>query len=300
MSFGTQLLQYVIAGLTLGSIYAIVALGFAMIYNATKVINFAQGEFVMLGGLITIFLYSKLHLPLIPCIPVAILVVTFIGILMERFTIAPANVGGQEREKVVVLMIMITIGVSEFLKGGAMLLWGKDPLGLPAFSGEKPVVLLKATFNPQIIWVVGITLLVVILIRFFLSRTLLGKAMRGCSDNETLARLMGIDVKWMSMASFALSAASGSIGGILITPMTLMTFDGGLMLGLKGFCAGVIGGFGNVFGAIVGGFVLGLLETLGAGLISSSYKDAIAFLSLLLILRFKPTGILGAKAILKA
>ena len=300
MSFETQLLQYIIAGLTLGSIYAIVAMGYSMIYNATKVINFAQGEFVMLGGLITIFLHSKLHIALIPCIILTTLLVTFIGILIERFTIAPANVGGQDREKVVVILIMITIGVSEFLKGGAMLLWGKDPLGLPAFSGEKPIVFLKATFNPQIIWVVGITLLVVIIIKFFLSHTLLGKAMRGSSDNQTLARLMGIDIRLMSMASFALSAASGAIGGILITPMTLMTYDGGLMLGLKGFCAGVIGGFGNVLGAIVGGFVLVLLETLGAGLISSSYKDAIAFLSLLLILRFKPTGILGAKAILRA
>jgi branched-chain amino acid transport system permease protein len=300
MAFETQLLQYVIAGLTLGSVYAIVALGYSMVYNATKVINFAQGEFVMLGGLVTIFLYSKLHLPLLLCILVTIPIVSFIGILIERLTIAPVNVGGQDREKVVVILIMITIGVSEFLKGGAMLLWGKDPLGLPAFSGEKPVVLLKATFNPQILWVIGITLLMVIIIRFFLTHTILGKAMRGSSDNQILARLMGIDIKLMSMASFALSAASGSMGGILITPMTLMSYDGGLMLGLKGFCAGVIGGFGNVTGAIVGGFVLGLLETLGAGLISSSYKDAIAFLTLLLILRFKPTGILGAKAILRA
>jgi len=299
MSFETQLLQYFIAGLTVGSIYAIVALGFAMVYNATKVINFAQGEFVMLGGMVTIFLYGNLHLPLIPSVILSILVVTLIGILIERFTIAPANVG-QEREKVVVLLIMITIGASEFLKGAAMLLWGKDPLGLPTFSGEEPIVLWNAYFNPQIIWVVGITLLVVIFVRFFLTHTLLGKAMRGCSDNQTMARLMGIDIKLMSMASFALSAASGSIGGIIITPMTLMTFDGGLMLGLKGFCAGVIGGFGNVYGAIVGGFVLGLLESLGAGLISSSYKDAIAFLCLLLILRFKPTGILGAKTILRA
>lgn len=300
MAFETQLLQYVIAGLTLGSVYAIVALGYSMVYNATKVINFAQGEFVMLGGLVTIFLYGKLHLPLLLCILLTIPIVSFIGILIERLTIAPANVGGQDREKVVVILIMITIGVSEFLKGGAMLLWGKDPLGLPAFSGEKPVVLLKATFNPQILWVIGITLLMVIIIRFFLTHTILGKAMRGSSDNQILARLMGIDIKLMSMASFALSAASGSMGGILITPMTLMSYDGGLMLGLKGFCAGVIGGFGNVTGAIVGGFVLGLLETLGAGLISSSYKDAIAFLTLLLILRFKPTGILGAKAILRA
>jgi branched-chain amino acid transport system permease protein len=268
-----------------------------MVYNASKVINFAQGEFVMLGGLVTIFLYGKIHLPLILSMMATTVIVTFIGILIERFTIAPANVGGMDREKVVVILIMITIGVSEFLKGGAMLLWGKDPLGLPTFSGEKPIVFWKVSFNPQIIWVVGITLLVVILIKFFLSHTLLGKAMRGCSDNQTLARLMGIDIKWMSMVSFALSAASGSVGGILITPITLMTFDGGLMLGLKGFCAGVIGGFGNVLGSIVGGFVLGLLESLGAGLISSSYKDAIAFLILLLILRFRPTGILGAKTI---
>jgi len=246
------MLQYIIAGLTLGSIYAIAAMGFAMIYNATKVINFAQGEFVMLGGMVTIFLYKNLHLPLVLCIIPTTLIVTLIGILLERLAVAPANVGGQDREKVIVLLIMVTIGASEFLKGGAMLLWGKDPLGLPTFSGEKPIILLKASFNPQIIWVVGITLLVVIFIRFFLSHTLLGKAMRGCSDNQTLARLMGIDIKLMSMASFALSAASGSIGGILITPMTLMTYDGGLMLGLKGFCAGVIGGFGNVFGAVVG------------------------------------------------
>jgi branched-chain amino acid transport system permease protein len=299
MPFETQLLQYIASGLTVGSVYAVVAMGFVMIFNATGVINFAQGEFVMLGGMVAIFLFKNLHVPLVLCFFLSVLTVSLVGILLERLAVTPANVG-QEREKVIVILIMITIGAAEFLKGVAMLLWGKDPLGFPAFSGEKPIVVLRAYLNPQIIWVIGITLLVVGFIRFFFSYTLLGKAMRASSDNQTLARLLGVDIKLMAMASFALSAASGAMAGVLITPITFMTFDGGLMLAVKGFCAAVIGGFGNVFGAVLGGFVLGLLESVGAGLISSGYKDAIALLSFLLILRFKPTGILGAKAILRA
>jgi branched-chain amino acid transport system permease protein len=220
-----------------------------------------------------------------------------IGILLERLAITPQNVAsvGVEREKVLVTLILITIGAAEFIKGGVMLLWGKEPLGIPPIYGEKPIVLWGAYINPQVIWVIIITLSVLVLIQFFLFYTLSGKAMRASSDNQIYARLVGIDSDIMAMSSFALSAASGAIAGFVITPITFMEYDGGLMFALKGFCGAVIGGFGNVIGAIIGGFILGILESLGAGLISSGYKDAIAFIVLILILRLKPSGILGAK-----
>jgi branched-chain amino acid transport system permease protein len=293
MDLSSQILQYLISGITNGAIYAVIALGFTIIYNATEVINFAQGEFVMLGGMAVIALEGVGHLPLPLSFLLAVLAVTLTGIILERFAIRPV------RRPNPITLIIITVGASIFLRGVAMMLWGKDPLGLRPFSGENPIHLAGATLVPQSVWVLMVTVVVMTGLHFFYKRTITGKAMRACAFNRRAASLVGISVNRMVLVSFALSAAIGAAAGIVIVPITLCSYDVGTMLGLKGFCAAVLGGLGSSPGSILGGFLLGVLEALGAGLISSGFKDAIAFFVLLLVLFVRPSGLLGPREIKK-
>jgi branched-chain amino acid transport system permease protein len=290
MDLSVQILQYVISGITIGAIYAVIALGFTIIYNSTEVINFAQGEFVMLGGMAVIALIS-IGLPLGLSFILAVLSVTLVGITLERFTIRPA------RSSSPITLIIITVGASIFLRGMAMMLWGKDALGLKPFTGSDPIHVAGATLVPQSLWVLGVTVVVTVGLQFFYKRTITGKAMRACAFNRRAASLVGISVNRMVLVSFALSAAIGAAAGIVIVPITLCGYDVGTMLGLKGFCAAVLGGLGSSPGSILGGFLLGVLEALGAGLISSGFKDAIAFFVLLLVLFIRPSGLLGPKEV---
>jgi branched-chain amino acid transport system permease protein len=281
-----ELLQFFLTGLTLGGIYALIALGFVTIYTVTGHINFTQGEFVMLGALISASMVrggTELWLAVVA----AILLVGLLGALFERAVIYPA------RNSPVVTVIIITIGFSVAVRGVALLIWGTQSYPLPSFSPGEPLFVLGATMNKQSIWVLGLSLLVVSLLFAFFERTAMGKALRACAINRMAARLMGISPQRMSLFCFTLSAMLGALAGIVITPMTTATYDMGLMLGLKGFVAAVLGGLTSTTGAVLGGFLLGILEALGAGLISSGYKDAISFLILLLVLLKKPEGLLG-------
>ncbi|UCG80942.1 MAG: branched-chain amino acid ABC transporter permease [Desulfobacterales bacterium] len=293
ISFASQLLQYTITGITVGSIYAMVAIGFNIIYNVTEAINFAQGEFVMLGGLIMVFLQVTLNIPLVLSFPLTIVVVTVVGILLDRLAIRPI------REPSVLSMIIATIGAAFFIKGAAMFIWGKDPFDLPPFSGRNPIAFYGAVVQPQSLWVVGFLVAVVITLTLFFDRTILGKALRACAVNPNASSLVGMNVKYMILLSFAMSAAIGAVGGIVITPISLMEYDRGAMLAVKGFAACVLGGMGSFPGAIMGGLIIGLIESLGAGLISSGYKDAFALLVLLFVLFLKPSGLLGSVEISK-
>lgn len=288
MGLASQILQFFFTGLNVGSIYALVALGFTMIYNATSIINLAQGEFVMLGGLVMVFFTAGLQIPMVLGFPLTIAVVTLLGALFERLAIHPL------RNASLITLIIVTLAGSILFRGGAMLIWGKDAFGLAPFSSGKPIHAWGATLQPQFFWVLGITGLVLLGIWFFFNRTLAGKAMTACSFNSTAARLVGINVRKMVLFSFSLSAAVGAIAGIIITPITLMEYDRGPLLALKGFAAAVLGGLGSGGGAIVAGFLIGILESLGAGLISSGYKDAIALLVLLIVLWIKPSGLFGS------
>ncbi len=283
-----QLLQFLVTGITVGSTYALVGLGFALIYNASDVVNFAQGEFVMLGAMIAIALLAA-GLPLSLAAIVATLITVLVGLLLERFAIEPA-LGAS-----VVATIIITIGAAIFLRGIAMLLWGKDFHSLPAFSGDTPIRIGGATLLPQSLWVLGVTVALVVLVRLFFDHTLLGKALLACSFNRAAAQLVGINVRVMLRLAYGLSAGLGALAGILIAPITFSSYEAGVMLGLKGFSAAIVGGIGNPMGAVAGGLLLGVLESLGAGLISSGYKDAIAFLFVLMVLFFEPTGLFGHK-----
>ena len=288
-----QVVQYILTGITVGSIYAIVAVGFNIIYNATEIINFAQGEFVMLGGLVMVSLVHGAHVPMPLAFVIAVAAVTVVGLLMERLAIFPL------KDASVIRLVIITLAVSILIKGLAMFVWGKDSFGLPAFSGNKPLFFLGAAVMPQTLWIIGVTVAVVVLLTLFFERTMLGKAMIACADNRDAASLVGIDVQRMVMLSFMLSAALGAVAGIIITPVSLMEYDRGALLALKGFGAAVLGGLGNFYGAVAAGIILGIIESLSAGLISSAYKDAIALGVLLVVLFVRPGGLLGSAEVIK-
>lgn len=288
----STILQYAFAGIKIGSIYAMVALGFNIIYNTTGIINLAQGEFVMLGGMFTVTL-AKL-MPLGLAFPIAVLAVAIVGCLFERAAIWPA------RRSSVITLIMITIGGSFLLKGAAMQVWGKNSFPLRPFSSEKPINILGAWVQPQVFWIIGVLAVVMILLTLFFRFTLTGKAMRACAANRAAATLSGISVDRMVLLSFALSAGIGAIAGIVITPVTLVDYGCGSMYALKGFAAAVLGGLGVSAGAVVGGLTIGLMECFGAALPfqgASSYKDGFALLILFVFLCAKPSGILGRAAI---
>lgn len=282
-----QILQFLLTGVTVGATYALVALGFAIIYNASDVVNFAQGEFVMMGAMSAIAMSAGDGLPIFLSLPLAVLVTIGVGILLQRFAIAPA------RGASVVTTIIITIGASIFLRGVALLLWGKSIFAMPHFSGEQPIHIGKATLLPQNLWVMGGAALLVLGVHWFFNHTTHGKAILACSCNRTAAQLVGINVGMMMLIAYGLSAFLGAMAGILVTPITFTSYDAGVMLGLKGFSAAILGGMGNPMGAVAGGLLLGLIESLAAGLISSGYKDAIGFVILLLVLFLKPSGLFG-------
>jgi branched-chain amino acid transport system permease protein len=279
--------QFIASGLTVGAIYALVALGFSIIFNASRVINFAQGEFVMIGGMSAVSLVAT-GLPVLAAIAGAVLIAGAVGLLLEKLAIARA------RRADVTTLIIITIGASILLRGIAQILWDKRIHALPPLSGDRPLELFGASILPQSLWVLSVTLVVVVALWWFFGWTRLGKAMLATSHNRLAAQLVGIDVGFVLFASFGLAAVLGAVAGVLIAPITFTSYDAGVMLGLKGFAAAILGGLGSFPGAIVGGLVLGMLESLGAGYLSSAYKDVIAFVIILVVLFFRPDGILGA------
>lgn len=283
-----QFLQFLFSGITVGAVYALSALGFTLVYNASGVINFAQGEFIMLGGMSTVA-FLALGLPLWAAILLAVLCTVLVGFALDKFAIEPA------KNAEVLTVIIITVGASIFIRGLTSIFMGKDQHSLPSFSGDDPIAILGATLLPQSLWVIGVMLLVVLALGWFFSRTLLGKALLATSCNPLAAKLVGINTNFALLLSFGLSAMLGAVGGILVAPITLTSYDVGIMLGLKGFVAAVLGGLGSGPGAIAGGLLLGIAEAMAAGYISSEYKDAVPFILILLILFFMPRGLFGAR-----
>ena len=242
----------------------------------------------MIGGMATVSLVAA-GLPYLLAIPLAIAIAALVGLALEKFAVEPA------RDASVITLIIITIGASIFLRGLATLIWDKRFHALKPFTGDTPIAIAGATILPQSLWVLGVTLVIVLALSWFFGRTLLGKAMFATSHNRLAAQLVGINVRMMLFLSFGLSAALGAIAGILIAPITTTSYDVGVMLGLKGFAAAILGGLGSGIGAVVGGLVLGIVEIMSAGYISSAYKDAIAFVVMLTVLFFLPSGLFGTR-----
>ena len=285
-----QFLQYVFSGITSGSIYALTALGFTLVYNATDIINFAQGQLVMLGGMTAAGLRGfGLSLPL--CFLGAVATVAVVSVVFEQAAIKPLMGKG------VISQIIATVGASFVFEAAAMLIWGRDAKTLSPFTGDTPLRIGGATLVPQTLWVVGATVLIVTALQVFYRRSLFGKAVRACAVNPMAARLQGISYRQVVLVSFVLSGVISAAAGVMITPISFMSYSSGTMLGLKGFAAATLGGLGNPLGAVLGGFALGIIEALGVGVVSAGYKDAIAFVILLLVLFLRPAGLLGAKVV---
>ena len=286
MSLADQLAQYLASGLVVGGVYALIGLGFVIVYRVTRIVNFAQGELVMLGALLTVS-GRQLGLSTPTAALAAVVAGAAVGALLERVAIHPV------RRAPALTILIVTIGASIAIRGVALVAWGTDPYAVPAFSPGPPLRLLGATVVRQGLWVLAVAAAVFAALGLFFTRTYTGTAVRACAVNTRGARLMGIRVERMWLLSFALSGALGAAAGAVIAPITYATYDMGLLLGLKGFVAAVLAGLVSPAGAIVGGILLGLLESLSAGLLSSGYKDAVAFVVLIVALMLRPQGLFG-------
>jgi branched-chain amino acid transport system permease protein len=278
-------LQFVITGIANGAIYALIALGFTLIYNSRQIINFAQGEFVVIGGMAAYTYYATLHLPLWLAVILAVLSVTLLGVAFERLVILPLKNAAS------IALIIATVGMSILLRTASMIIWGKEALSLPHFFGDKPIVIFGATILPQQLFIIILAAVIVVAMQLFFRKTVTGKAMMAASINPEAASLMGIRSSRMVMYSFAFSAGIGAIAGVAIAPLVMMSFGSGASLGIKGFSAAILGGLTNPLGAVLGGLTLGVIESVGAGLISSAFKEAIALIVLLAVLLVKPSGL---------
>jgi branched-chain amino acid transport system permease protein len=282
-------LQYLIAGLTYGMIYAVVGMGFNIIYNTTGIINFAQGEFVMLGGMIAVTLHAFAPLPI--AIAGAVLATMAIGAVIElafiRWLSSPS----------LLRMIIITIGVSILVREAAHLAWGQDVRSLPYFTGDEVTTLAVggARISPQVLWALGACAAMVALITVFFRSTMLGRQMRACASNRVAASLCGLPTRNLVTLSFVLSAGMGALAGCVVSPITYTQYAIGTGLAIKGFTVAILGGLGNSLAAVAAGLVLGVLEAFSVSLMPTAYKDAISIAVLLGILFVRPSGLFAAR-----
>ncbi|MCL5104425.1 MAG: branched-chain amino acid ABC transporter permease [Armatimonadetes bacterium] len=287
-----QIPQLIVSGITSGCIYAIVAIGFSIIYSSTQVINFAQGEFVMIGAMVAAVLIAKYSL--IVAFPIAIGAACLVGALLAICILIPA------KKATVVTLIIITVGASIMLRGLAQLFWGETAIPVAPFTGvrtdagveDRVFHIFGAVARAQDLWVIVITAILVVGMHLFFKYTLIGKAMRACSMNPTGARLVGISVRKMIVISFVMAAGLGAIAGVTVSPLFYAKCNMGTALGLKGFCAAVLGGLGSFGGGVAAGIILGIVESLAGGLLWSDYREAVAFVILVAILFIKPQGLL--------
>ena len=284
MNFSVAL-QIFISGLNLGCIYAALGLGFFVVYSVTRVFNLAQGQFVMLGGMLTVSFYA-MGIPLIPSILVAVIITALAGAGLYRFIMYPA------RKSSGATKVFLTVGFALVIEGIALRVWGWEYRSLPAFFNSPSIQLWEATIFGQTPWVIGVTLLMVIGLFLFFGRTIQGKALRACANEPLGARMMGISIERMALFSFILAAGLGAVVGALITPLTMTSYSIGWPLTIKGVLAAFVGGITRAEGVILGGLVFGMIEAITAGLIPGGYHNAIAPGILILVLLFRRHGLL--------
>jgi len=290
----TTNLQMITAGLAMGSIYALVALGFVLIFNAVGVVNFAQGEFVMVPAFVAVWLMSYLNLPFaLTCVATVIFMGIF-GIIFQRIAYYPL------RNRTFLPVVISTIGVGIFLKNGVQNIFGAEPLPMPRPTSSEALNFFGVYVDPQYIVIILCTLALLGFQYFLFEKTKLGKMLQATAQDKQMARLLGIRVTTMIAITFAYSSILGAAAGILVGPIFFVTKEMGAMLGLKAFCSTIVGGFGSVQGAIVGGIFLGVVEVFGAYYVSSAYRDAFAFIILIVVLLIRPQGFFGEKIAEKA
>jgi branched-chain amino acid transport system permease protein len=284
----SDLLQFVVAGLSSGAIYALVAMGFVAVFSVSGVINLAQGEFAAIGGLVALG-GTDAGLPMPVALLVALLVVVVVAVLMQRLAISPV------RRMTTLTSIILTLGVSTALKAVLLLVFGPQARGLAPLPGSDLLVG-GVSVRAQELWILAVTAVVAVAVSLFYDRTLLGKALRACAEQPVAARLVGISPKAAATVAFGLAGLLGATAGVLAAPIQLTAWDSGLLLGLKGFVAATLGGLVSVRGAVLGGLVLGVLESLVAGYVDSGYRDAVAFVLLIVVLVARPGGVFGRHA----
>ena len=281
--------QTILNGLSVGCIYGLIGIGFCVIYNASGIVNFAQGAFVMLGGMLTYILLSW-NVPLILAAILAILAVALVGVVIERIVVRPL----WDRKATMFVMILATLAVQIVIERATLLIVGDQPKSIAVFTDLPPMRLFGVALSYQTLWIFGTSLILIVSLATFFKRTLVGRAMRACAINREAAALQGIKVSQMLALSFALSAALGAIAGILVTPTQFTAFNVGTPFAISGFIAAIVGGFGRPFGAFLGGLTLGLAQALAVFSLGSGLKNVAALSVLLLFLFLRPSGILGS------
>ena len=287
-SFFTQLL---ISGVAIGAIYGLVALGFVTIYRTSGVVNFAQGDFVMLGAMMSFFLWKSWGIAYPIACGLTVLAVCILSLLIYHLVIAPL------RGATPIMIIMATLGVSIVVEMFALLAWTSYPIYGPTFSSDKPLKLGGVVVQTQELWVYLLAAVVILGLFWLNTRTRLGKSMTATATDRLGANLVGVRTGSMIRWAFVISAAIGALGGVFLSPLLPMAFNIGLVLSLKGFVGAVLGGWGKPSGAFVGGLVIGVLETFAGGVFQAGYRDAVAFVILLLVLYFRPQGLLGSQLV---
>lgn len=284
-----MLYQIILSGLTVGAIYALIAIGFTIVFSTVRIVNFAHGEFVMAGGMIYAYLHAAYAVPIFPAVLIAVLACMVIAWLVYELGLA-----GMDKDNHIA-QVTITLGLGITLKGLAEVFMGKDTQFPPAFSAGGPVALGGATVAPQTFWIAGALIAFVLGLYLLLHHTRVGKGMMAVSINHYAATLMGISPRRAAVIAFVLAGLIGGGAGALLAPVASAHYDNGIFLGIKGFAAAILGGLGSPVGAVVGGLILGLTEALTAGYISSVYKDAVSLVLLLLILLLRPQGLIGKR-----
>ncbi len=278
--------QYILAGVVVGAIYALIAAGFVLIYQVTGLINFAQGEFAMIGAMTAASLATA-GMPVFEAAAIAVAAAALTGALCYVLAIRPA------RAATGVTLIFITLGLDVALRGLGLFVWGTNPLSLDPFTGGNAITVFGGKLPPQAMWVLLTDVAVFGALYLFFRHTYAGTAVRAAVANPPIASTFGIPLRTFAFWSFVVAAAIGGLGGVVIAPITSATYDMGLTFGLAGFVAAVLGGLESLPGALLGGFVLGIVTKVAGGLFSTGWEEAVGFVILVLVLVLRPQGLLG-------
>lgn len=281
----SDIIQLLAGGVTIGCVYGLVAVGFHIVFIATGVINFATGEQVVLGGLLAVFMTTVLKVDLITSFFLVAIAAAFIGVFIERLVVRPTIKTSE------ISVIIATIALSIIIHNVAVLIWGKELIIFPPFTDREPLVLGGAIISVQSFWIVGLSALLVVILQLFFDYTFIGKVIKGSANNMTAAKIVGINTKWVIAGTFALSSVITAFAGIIVAPTMYAGGTIGTMLALKGFIAAILGGIRSTNAVVLGGVLLGVLEMLIAGFISSGYRDAIAISILMIVLIIRPKGL---------
>ena len=287
-----EIVQSLINGVGIGLVYGLIAIGFCVIYNASGIVNFAQGVFVMLGGMFAYSFLVQMKMPLALAAAISIALTAVVGILVQMLVIRPM----WERKAPMFAIILATLAVQLLIEQIVILTLGDQPRTYPEFTSGGPLKIGDIAIGYQLFWVLGCGALMVGLLTLFFNKTRVGRALRACSQNREAAALLGIPVGAMLMLSFALSAALGAAAGIMITPTQYTAYGVGVQFGVNGFIAAIIGGFGNAPAALAGGILLGVVQSGAIVVFGAGYKNVVALTILLIVLLFFPKGLFGGLA----